>query len=195
MQSLQKTRMTNKDGKKVRKNIQLRFIDSCRFMASSLDELARNLCDTRRFQCDKCKGDMELVNISNKYIALLECKRCKTRNSKDLDESVLKKNFDHTSRYWDCYQKFRLMIWKGVYPYECMDSSKKFEEKNLPPKTKFYNKLDMKCMSDNDYEDAQQVWNNTEKKSLGCYHDTYLKIDVLLVENVFETFRNTCLEH
>ena len=187
--------MTNKDGKKVRKNIQLRFIDSCRFMASSLDELARNLCDTRRFQCDKCKGDMELVNISNKYIALLECKRCKTRNSKDLDESVLKKNFDHTSRYWDCYQKFRLMIWKGVYPYECMDSSKKFEEKNLPPKTKFYNKLDMKCMSDNDYEDAQQVWNNTEKKSLGCYHDTYLKIDVLLVENVFEAFRNTCLEH
>ena len=87
------------------------------------------------------------------------------------------------------------MIWKGVYPYECMDSSKKFEEKNLPPKTKFYNKLDMKCMSDNDYEDAQQVWNNTEKKSLGCYHDTYLKIDVILVENVFETFRNTCLEH
>ena len=83
--------MTNKDGKKVRKNIQLRFIGSCRFMASSLDELARNLCDTRRFQCDKCKGDMELVNISNKYIALLECKRCKTRNSKDLDESVLKK--------------------------------------------------------------------------------------------------------
>ena len=128
--------MTNKDGKKVRKNIQLRFIDSCRFMASSLDELARNLCDTRRFQCDKCKGDMELVNISNKYIALLECKRCKTRNSKDLDESVLKKNFDHTSRYSDCYQKCRLMIWKGVHPYEYMDSSKKFEEKNLPSKTK-----------------------------------------------------------
>ena len=34
-----------------------------------------------------------------------------------------------------------------------------------------------------------------EKKTLGCYHDTYLKADVLLLVYVFETFRNTCFEH
>ena len=38
-------------------------MDSCRFMTSSLDKLASNLCDASGIQCDKCKGDMELVHI------------------------------------------------------------------------------------------------------------------------------------
>ena len=76
-----------------------------------------------------------------------------------------------------------------------MNSWKKFEETSLPPKDAFYSKLNMKDISDKDYEHAQQVWNIMEKKTLGCYHDTYLKTDVLLLEDVFETFRNTCLGH
>ena len=46
----------------------------------------------------------------------------------------------------------------------------------------------MKGISDQDYEHAQQVWNAMEKKTLGCYHHTYLKADVLLLVDVFEAF-------
>ena len=53
----------------------------------------------------------------------------------------------------------------------------------------------MKGISDQDYEHAQQVWNIMKKKTLGCYDDTYLAIDVLLLADVFETFGNTCLKN
>ena len=111
------TEVTNKDGKEVRKNIQLRFIDNSIFMASCLDEPANNLCDASGIKCGECKDDMELLNIFSKYIALLHFKRYETKKTKDLDKSVLKKNFNHTSMYWGCDGKFRLMIRKGVYPY------------------------------------------------------------------------------
>ena len=122
--------MRDEDGTEVCENRQSRFIDSWRFMASSLDKLASNLCGTSRTQCDKCKGSMELINISSDYIASLGCERCRAKKTKDLDERVLKKNFNHTSRFWGCDEKFPLMIRKGVYPYEYMDGWEKFEEAN-----------------------------------------------------------------
>ena len=67
--------------------------------------------------------------------------------------------------------------------------------KNLLPKDAFYSRLNMKGISNQDYEHAQQVWNIMEKKTLSCYHDTYLKTDVLMLADVFETFRNTCLKN
>ena len=106
---------------------------------------------------------------------------------------MLKKK--HTSRFWECDGQFCLMTRKGVYPYEYMDNWKKLEEISLPRKDAFYSRLNMKGISDQDFEHTQQVWNNMEKKTLGFCHDTCLKTDVLLLADVFETFRDTCLEN
>ena len=135
-----------------------------------------------------------MINISGDYIASFGCERCRTKKTKDLGEEVLKKNFKHTGRFWECHEKFRLMIREGVYPYEYMDSWKKFEETSLPPKDASYSRIKMKGISDQDYEHAQQVWNTMERKTLGCYHDTFLATDVLLLADVFETFHNACLK-
>ena len=138
---------------------------------------------------------MELINISDDYIASLGCERCRTKKTKDPSENALKKNFNNTISFWECDGNFRLMIRKGVYPYEYVDDWKKFEETSLPLKDAFYSRINKKGISDQDYEHAQQVWNTMEKKVLGCYPDTYLKPDVLLLADVFETFRNTYLKN
>ena len=90
--------------------------------------------------------------------------------------------------------KLDLMARKGVYPYDYMDSFDKFNEK-LPPKEEFYSILNNENISHEDHKHAQNVWNTFSLKNMGEYHDLYLKSDILLLADVFENFRKTCLEY
>ncbi|XP_068720593.1 uncharacterized protein [Montipora capricornis] len=87
-----------------------------------------------------------------------------------------------------------LMSQKGVYPYDFMDSFDKFNEK-LPPKEEFYSILNDEHITDDLYKHAQNVWNTFNLKNMGEYHDLYLKSDILLLADVFENFRKTCLQY
>ena len=57
----------------------------------------------------------------------------------------------------ECDEKFRLMIRKGVYPYEYIDSWKKFEETSLSPEDAFYSRLNMKDISDQDMSNRFRI--------------------------------------
>ena len=85
------------------------------------------------------------------------------------------------------------LIRKGVYPYEYMDSWDVFDEIVLPPKDSFYSSLSKTHITDADYEHALKVWDATDCKTLGDYHDIYLKADVCLLADVFEKYRETSL--
>ena len=87
------------------------------------------------------------------------------------------------------------MAQKGVYPYDYMDSFNRFEETQLPNKEDFYSILNDENISDKDYEHAKRVWKTLGCKTMGDYHDYYLASDVLLLSDVFENFRKTCLEY
>ena len=76
-----------------------------------------------------------------------------------------------------------------------MNGIKKFSEEKLPPKEKFFSKLNDCNISDEDYNHAQGIWKEFGVKNLGEYHDLYLKSDVLLLADVFEEFRNVCLKN
>ena len=87
-----------------------------------------------------------------------------------------------------------MLLRKGVYPYEYMNSWEKFDETALPPKEAFYSNLNLEDISDEDYAHAQKVWDVFEINNLGEYHDLYVQSDTLLLADVHENFRNMCLE-
>ena len=91
-------------------------------------------------------------------------------------------------------EKLKLMKKKGSYPYDHMDSFDKFNLTELPTKQQFYSILNDQHITDKDYQHAQAVWKTFDLKTMGDYHDLYLKSDVLLLADVFENFRKTCLK-
>ena len=70
----------------------------------------------------------------------------------------------------------------------------KFDEKELPQRKAFYLRLNDSEISEGDYEIGKKVWKKFEMNNMGDYHDLYLKSDVMLLTDLFEQFRKTCLE-
>ena len=92
-------------------------------------------------------------------------------------------------------ENVELLTRKGVFPYDYVSSMEKLSETQLPPKEEFYSKLNDEDITDDDYQHAINVWNTFKCKTIRDYHDLYLKSDVLLLSDVFENFRKTCLKH
>ena len=92
-------------------------------------------------------------------------------------------------------EKLNLMTRKGIYPYDYMDSFEKFNKTELPTKEEFYSILNNEHISDEDYCHAKKVWTTFKLETMGDYHNLYLKSDILLLADVFENFRKTCLQY
>ena len=75
-----------------------------------------------------------------------------------------------------------------------MDSWERFNETLLPDKEAFYSEINLEDITDKDYEHAQKVWEVFGIKNFGEYHDLYVQCDTLLLADVFENFRNKCIE-
>ena len=103
--------------------------------------------------------------------------------------------FFHTREAFPNDDQFRLIKKKGVYPYDYMDSFQRFSERSLPEIEDFYSILNDTNISESEYSHAKRVWSTFQIKDLGEYHDLYLRTDVLLLADVFENFRSTCLSH
>lgn len=135
--------------KRTKRYLSLRFLDSFRFMACSLESLASYL-------------------ESHQFV--------------------------ETRRAFPDDEEFKLVTRKGIFPYEYVDSYEKLESTvELPSQDKFYSTLTETAVNDEDYVHAKAVWRTFQCRNLAEYSDLYLKTDVLLLTDVFEAFRNVCM--
>ena len=81
-------------------------------------------------------------------------------------------------------EKLELVKKKGIYPYECFNSFKKFKEAKLADIDKFFSSLKDFEICEKEYQRACDVWKMFEIKNLGEYHDLYLKTDVMTTSYV-----------
>ena len=108
---------------------------------------------------------------------------------------ALKKTFPNIYRLSNNdINKLILLLRKGVYPYEYMDSWETFDETELWNKESFYSELNKEDITDEDHAHAQKVWEVFKIKNLGEYHDLYVQSDTLLLTDVFQDFRKLCMK-
>jgi len=87
------------------------------------------------------------------------------------------------------------LLRKGIFPYDWLDSFEKLSEKQLPEMSEFYSKLNGCDITDEDYQHVRKVWKHFDVKSFREYHDLYMKLDVLLLTDVFENFRDVSMKN
>ena len=142
-------RFINKKGEEKVVVRDIRFIDSFKFMAASLDSLVKNLP---------------------------------------------KESFKNLKEFYQG-DELNLLLRKGVFPYDWFDSFNRLSNTELPPKDAFHSVLNDSGISEEDYIHAQNVWKTFKMKTMRDYHDLYLKSDVLVLSDVFENFRDVCLDN
>ena len=173
----------------------LKFIDSFRFMDTSLSKLVDNLTDNiHNDKCIKCKSNLCFVKAINEKL-ISKCIDCEKEYEKEFNKELIER-FANTYKFCDNdLDKFIMLLRKGVYPYEYIDEWDKFNEKVLPGKESFYSNLTLGNISEIDYAHANNVFKKFNINNLGEYHDLYIRSDTLLLADIFENFRQSCLEN
>ena len=172
----------------------IKFIDSFRFMATSLSKLVNNLTEgIHSDKCIKCKLNLRYMKVVDETL-IFRCFNCKRNYKKEINKELVER-FSSTYKFCNNdLNKFVMLLRKGVYPYEYVDGWDKFNEKSIPSKKSFCSNLTMENITKTDYIHANNVFKTFKLNNLGDYHDLYVKSDTLLLADVFENFRKACIE-
>ena len=173
------------------------FIKNLGFSEGNIDCIPNNeeryISFTKRIQVGSYTKKEETKPLHHQIRFIDSFKLMDTSLDKLVD-NLPKDAFNNIKGYY-ADDKLSLLTRKGVYPYEYMNSPEKLKETQLPPKKAFYSRLNDEGISDENYAHAKKVWKTFEMKNLEDYHNLYNQVDVVLLADVFENFRDICIKN
>ena len=165
------------------------------FIMNELGELIKKGEENIKINVIAQNAEKYMAFYIGKHLSFIDSFAFMSRSLDKLAGNLEDKDFIYTKDYFTDPVQFNLMKRKGVYPYDYMDSFSKFNDTELPQREDFYSLLTDNNISKDDYSHAKNVWNTFNLQNMGEYHDLYLKTDILLLVDVFENFRKTCLTY
>ena len=100
------------------------------------------------------KSECEFIGLKNNRLNY-RCRECNGTSNKSINDLIEK--FPRMYKFCNGnFNKCVMLLRKGVYPYEYMNSWERFNEISLWPKKDFYGELTLEDISDKDYEHAQK---------------------------------------
>ena len=165
------------------------------FIMNELGELIKKGEEKIKIYVTAQNAEKYMAFYIGKHLSFIDSFAFMSSSLDKLAGNLEDRDFIYTRDYFTDPVQFNLMKRKGVYPYDYMDSFSKFNDRELPKREEFYSLLRGENISEDAYSHAQNVWNTFNLQNMGEYHDLYLKTDILLLTDVFENFRKTCLTY
>ena len=100
----------------------IKFIDTFRFMSSSLPSLIDNLsAGLHNYKCINCKSCLDYISTKDNQL-IFKHRECSKNHKKHFNKDLIKR-FENTYEFCDRdIIKFISLLRKEVYPYEYMDN-------------------------------------------------------------------------
>ena len=176
------------------KSIPIYFFNGMKYDNSIL---LKSLCDIYKDEMTmKCIGnssesfkmiDFKFKNMKYSFKLLDICNFIKgslselSKNLLDKDKIITKKCFP---------DNFELLKEKTAFPYEWL-TKENIYDKNLPSIDKFYSSLKLQNISKKEYEKTIEIYKKLKCKNIKDYLEIYMKLDICLQSDIFNSFRNT----
>ena len=125
-------------------------------MRSMIDSLSQSVNKISKIDNDISQIDNKFTGNMRPMISSLSqsIEKISELNNKISQDELIKKFLNTYQLCNKDLNKFELLLRKGIYPYEYMDSWKRFTEESLTDKESFYSKLNNEHITDEDYVHA-----------------------------------------
>ena len=106
----------------------------------------------------------------NNNLVFIDSMQCMNSSLDSLVKNLSEMDFKYLSQEFTG-DLLELVKHKGVYPYEYMDSFKKFFDEKFSDRCEFFSSLEDECITEKDCLHAIDVWNVFKMNTMGDYRD------------------------